>query len=126
MLDAVDEVEGEWESQGELDAALDDERQSSEAGSQSSALDVEAQKRRGEVGGEVDVGGAGERAAGDTSPSGGAEPGLFHLVDAQVGRDGAVEALLDEDLLALFGGELLSRDGSVNTKKSIVLASIFR
>lgn len=118
MLDAVDEVEGERESQGELDGALDDERQSSEAGSQGSALDVEAQERRGEVGGEVDVGGAGERAAGDTSPSGGAEPGLFHLVDAQVRRDGAIETLLDEDLLALFGGELLSRDESVNERRA--------
>lgn len=118
MLDAVDEVEGERESQGKLDGALDDERQGSEAGSQGSALDVEAEKRRGEVGGEVDVRGAGERAAGDTSPSGGAEPGLLHLVDAQVRRDWAIETLLDEDLLALFGGELLSRDGSMNESAS--------
>jgi hypothetical protein len=121
MLDAVDEVEGEGEGQGELDSALDDKRQSSEARSQSSALDVEAEKRRGEVGGEVDVGGAGQSAAGDTSPGRGAEPGLFHLVDAQVRRDGSLETLLDEDLLALFGGELLSRDGSVKNM-SIVLA----
>lgn len=69
---------------------------------------MEAQKRGGEVGGEVDVGGTGQSAAGDTSPSRGTEPGLFHLVDAQVRRDGAVETLLDEDLLALLRGELLS------------------
>lgn len=118
MLDAVDEVKGERESQGELDGALDDKGQSSEAGSQGSALDVEAEKRRGEVGGEVDVRSAGERAAGDTGPSGGAEPGLFHLVDAQVRRDGAFETLLDEDLLALLGGELLGRDGSMIERSS--------
>lgn len=118
MLDAVDEVEGEGESQGELDGTLDDERQGSEAGCQGGALDVEAEKRRGEVGSEVDVGGAGERTAGDTGPSGSTEPGLFHLVDTQVRRDGAVETLLDEDLLALFRGELLSRDGSVKERRA--------
>lgn len=118
MLDAVDEVESERESQSELDGTLDDERQGSEAGCQGGALNVEAEERRGEVGSEVDVGGTGERAAGDTSPSGGTEPGLFHLVDAQVRRDGAVETLLDEDLLALFRGELLSRDRSAKERRA--------
>lgn len=49
-----------------------------------------AEERRGEVGDEVDVGGAGECAAGDTCPGGGTEPGLLHLVDAQMRGDGAV------------------------------------
>lgn len=102
VLDAVDKVEGKGESKSELDGALDDEGQGSEAGSQRGALDVEAQERGGEICGEVDVGGAGEHAAGDTGPGGGAEPGLLHLVDAQVGGDGAVQALVDEDLLAFL------------------------
>lgn len=106
MLDAVDEVEHEREAQQELDTAVDNPGHSSERGRKARALEVPAEEWRGEVSGEVEVGAAGEEAAGDTGPGGGAEPGLGELVDAEMGRDGAVEALVDEDLVALILGDL--------------------
>jgi hypothetical protein len=41
-----------------------------------------------------------------------AQPCLVELVDAQVGGDGAVEALLDEDVVAFGVGDLGRRDGA--------------
>ena len=64
------------------------------------------QEGRGEVAGEVEVGAAGEKAAGDARPGGSGEPGLRELVDAEMGGDGTVEALVDEDLVALVFGDL--------------------
>ncbi|RDA87110.1 hypothetical protein CP532_0202 [Ophiocordyceps camponoti-leonardi (nom. inval.)] len=63
---------------------------------------MQAQERGDEVGCEVDVGGAGEGAACDSGPGRGAEPGLFDLVDSEMGGDGAVESLAGEDLMALY------------------------
>jgi hypothetical protein len=105
--DAVDEVVGEGEGEeGELEEALDEEGERGEPRGEAGALDVEADEGRDEVGGEVGVGGAREDAAGDAGPGGGGEPDLAELVDAQVRGDGAGEALLGEDVLALGQGDL--------------------
>lgn len=116
MANAVDEVESEREAEEELDAALDDKGESSKRRDEAGALNVEAGERRDEVRGKVEVGDAGHGAAGDSGPGGGAEPGLLHLVDAQMGGDGAVLALVDEDLLALVVGELGGLGEAVRTE----------
>lgn len=113
MLHAVDEVEDEREAEEELDATVDDPWHGGERGRKASALEVPAEKRGREVAGEVEVGAAGEEAAGDTSPCGGGEPRLAELVDAEMGGDGADEALVDEDLVALILRNLGRRDLAV-------------
>jgi hypothetical protein len=118
MADAVDEVVGEGVAEGKLDARLDGEGQVGEEGGDAGALEVPAEQRGDEVGGEESVRGTREGAAGDAGPGRVAEPDLVDLVDAQVGRDGAVEALLDEDLMALGGVELSRRDGAVTWAES--------
>jgi hypothetical protein len=115
VLDAVDEVENEGEAEEELDASVDDPGHGSERGRKARALEVPAQKRGGEVAGEVKVGAAGEEAAGDTGPCGGAEPRLRELVNAEMGGDGAVEALVDEDLVALILRDLGRCDGAARS-----------
>ncbi len=101
MAHAVDEVEDEGEAEADLDEALDGKGEGGEAGDQALGLDVEAGERRDQVGEEVGVGGAGERAAGDAGPGRGGEPRLRALVDAQMGGDGTQQTLLGEDVLAL-------------------------
>lgn len=111
MLHAAEEVEGEGEAKGELETALDGKGQAAESGGDAGALDMQANQGSGDVRGHVGVQGAGEGAAGDTGPGGCAEPGLLYLVDAQVGGDGTVQALVDEDLLALLEAELVGGGG---------------
>lgn len=106
MLDAVDAVVGKGESETELEAALESEGQAADGGSDAGALKVPAQEGRGQIRGHVGVHDARDGAAGDSVPGGAAEPRLLELVDAQMGRDGSVEALLHEDLVALVVGEL--------------------
>jgi hypothetical protein len=65
---------------------------------------VPSSVRSDEVGDSKQVEGAGQGNAGDTVETRG-DPGDLRLVDGEVGRDGAVDALLDENLLGLgFGG----------------------
>lgn len=111
MAQPVDEVVRKREGEGELDGAREDRRRR-HGGGDAGALEVPPEQRRGEVAGEVDVGGAGEGAAGDARPRRVGEPRLLHLVDAQVRRHGPVKALVDEDLVAVFVGDLCRRDGA--------------
>ncbi|KAF4120660.1 transcription initiation factor TFIID subunit 6 [Geosmithia morbida] len=115
---AVDEVVGEGEGEGELDAAGDDDGEGAESGGHAGALEVPSQQRGDEVGGEVGVGGARQGAPGDARPGRVAQPGLVELVDAQVGRDRAVEALPSQDLVALGRGGLFRREVSVKPTRS--------
>lgn len=112
VLDAIDEVENEREAEEELHTSVDDPWHGSECGRKARALEVPSQKRGGEVAGEVEVGAAGEEAAGDTGPCGGAEPRLGELVDAEMGGDGTVETLVDENLVAFVLGDLCRCDGA--------------
>lgn len=52
------------------------------------------------------------KSAGNTVESGGV-PGYLRAVDGEVGGGWAVTALLDEDLVRVLWGDILSRDGSV-------------
>lgn len=112
MAHAVDEVEDKGEAEADLDEALDGKGQGGEAGDQALRLDVEAGEGRNQVGEEVGIGGAGERAAGDTRPGRGGEPGLRALVDAKMGGDGTLQALLGEDVLALGRRQVGGLDGT--------------
>lgn len=112
---AIDEVEGKGEAEEELDAALDRERQRSESRGNASALEMETKEWRNQVRGEVGVGDARQRAAGDTGPGGVTKPRLLDLVDAQMGGHGSLQTLLGEDVVAVFGGELRGRDGATST-----------
>ena len=111
VLDAVDEVEDEGEPQRELDGALGEEGPGPEGGGEAGAADVPPEQGRGEVEREVDVGCPREGAAGDAGPGRGAEPRLLELVDAEVGGDGAAEALGGEDGVALGRGGAGGRHG---------------
>lgn len=112
MAHAVDEVEDEGEAEAELDEALEGKGEGGEAGDEALRLNVEAGEGGDQVGEEVGVRGAGQGAAGDARPGRGGEPRLRALVDAEMGRDGAQEALLGEDVLALGGCEGGGLDGA--------------
>ncbi|PHH77088.1 hypothetical protein CDD80_957 [Ophiocordyceps camponoti-rufipedis] len=105
MLNPHKEMKGKGKRQRELDGPLCDEGPGREARGKFRAAQVQAQQRGDEVAGKVDVGGAGEGAAGDAGPCRRAEPRLRGLVDGEVGGDGPVEALGGEDLVGLVGGE---------------------
>lgn len=113
MSQAIDKVIRKREPQRKLDSALDSKRQRSKGRHQTSRLEMPPQKRRDKIRSEVGVCGAGERAARDTGPCRVAQPCLFDLVDAEVGRDGALETLVDEDLLAVFLGDFGGCYGAV-------------
>lgn len=59
----------------------------------------------GEVFGEVEVGVVGEEVVGDMGLGGGVELGLGEFVDVEMGRDGVVEVLVDEDLVVFILGD---------------------
>lgn len=110
VLDAVDAVVHEWESEAELDAALEKKRHAGKGSDDAGTLEVKTDDRGDKVGGHVGVQNTGEGATGDTGPGRGAEPTLLELVDAQMGGNGTVESLLGEDLATLLGGEV---DGGI-------------
>lgn len=113
MPDTVDEVIRERETQQELNTVVQHRGHVSKGLRQRRALDVPAEQWGDEVGREVDVGRAGERAACNAGPGGVAEPRLVELVDAQVRRDGTVKTLVGEDVVTLGGSELRGLDGAV-------------
>jgi hypothetical protein len=71
---------------------------------------VPSEQRSYEVCGSEDVEAAGEDGAGETVRDG-EDPGDLWLIDCEMGGGGAVLALGDEDLVAVFGGELFCRCG---------------
>lgn len=116
VLEAADGVVDEGEAQRELDAALDGEGETGGEAGDACALEVESDKRSDEVGEGEAVHGRGEGAAGDSVPGGATEPCLLDLVDGQMGRDGTVEALVDEDLVAVLLRDLGRADSAANVR----------
>lgn len=97
VAEAVEGVVGEGEGHGSLEENLSSDGESTHGGNHGGGLEVPAESGRGEVCGGPQVERAGE---GDTSDTvqGGADPADLGAVDAQVRRDGAGQALLDQDL----------------------------
>jgi len=103
MPEAVVRVEEEGEGEEALDAELNGEWPGGDGGNHRLRLEVPSGVGGGQVGEAEDV----ERAAeGDSSDTvqGGSIPGDLGLVDGQVGGDGAVQALLVDNLLGLLLG----------------------
>ena len=103
MPQAVERVVGERHGDGELGEDLKGGGPSGEAGGEHGALEVPADGGRDEVEDAEGVEAAGEGDAGDAVERT-AVPGDLRLVDAEVGSDGAVQALLCEDLVVGWGG----------------------
>lgn len=106
MLKAADGVVDEGEAKSELDTALDSERETGDKAGDTQALEVQTNQRSSEVGERETVEGDGESRSGDSVPGGATEPCLLELVDTQMGRDRAIKALVNEDLLAFLLGDL--------------------
>lgn len=112
MPRAVDAVEDEREAEDELEGGLDGKGQVAKGGGDAGALEVQAEDGGDEVRGHVAVERAGQGDARDAVPGGAAEPRLLELVDAEMGGHGALQALVDEDLVAGVDGELVHAGGS--------------
>lgn len=117
MPQPVDEVVRKGESEEELDAALDGERQRGKRRREARRLQVPPGQRRDQVRPEVGVRSGRQRAARDARPRRVAQPRLLDLVDAQVGRDGALQPLLHEDLVPVVLGDFGRRHGSSKSAK---------
>ena len=113
MAHAVGGVEHEGPSKEELDATLDRERQGAHGRGDGRALKVPAQQGRCQIGGAKDVHRAAEARAREALPDRPAEVGLRLVVDFEMRRRRAAEALLGEDGVAVGGCELLGCYGPV-------------
>lgn len=104
MPQPIQRMKGKRQRKEKLRGKLQGKRPSRERCSHRRALQVPAGVRGDEVRGAEEVEGAAEDAAGDAVHDR-RDPRYLPLVDAQVRRDGAVEALLGEDfgVLAAFG-----------------------
>ena len=103
MPQTVERVVSERHRNSELRQSLKSQGPGREAGSEHRALEVPADGGRDEVQDAEGVEAAGEGDAGDAVERR-AVPGDLRLVDAEVGGDGAVQALLCEDLVVGWGG----------------------
>lgn len=103
VAEAVEGVVGEGEGHGGLEEDLGGDGESTHSGNHGGRLKVPAESGRGEVCGGPEVERAGESDTANTV-QGGADPADLGAVDGQVGRDGAVQALLDQDLGGVLGG----------------------
>lgn len=103
MPQTVERVVRERHGDGELGEGLEGQRPGRKAGGEHGALEVPADGGRDEVEDAEGVEAAGEGDAGDAVERR-AVPGDLRLVDAEVGSDGAVQALLCEDLVVGWGG----------------------
>ena len=121
MSDAVEAMEVELEGDEEFCRKLERYGPRGEAGGQDGALDVPSEVGCGEVQSAVDVKAAAQDGAGDAVVDG-QVPGDLWAVDAEMRRDGAVQTLLDEDLVAgLLIGNGLRRNGSGGEKSQICI-----
>jgi hypothetical protein len=103
MPQAVERVVGERQGDGNLGEDLERQGPGGEAGGHDGALEVPADGGRDQVQSAESVEGAREGDAGHAVQRG-AVPGDLRLVDAEVRRDGAVQALLCEDGVRGLGG----------------------
>lgn len=112
MPQPIERVKRERKRQQVLGCDLGGDRPGRERRRHARALEVPAQRRRDQVGRAEDVETAAEHAARDAVERRGV-PGDLGLVDAQVGSDGAGEALFGKDLGLRFGiGHALGRGES--------------
>lgn len=119
MPQAVKRVVSERQRNSDLGEDLKGQRPSGEAGGDGGALEVPADGGRDQVCGAEDVEGAGESDTGD-AVEGTAVPGDLRLVDAEMGRDGAVQALLCEDGVGCLGfGDGLGGGGSMARRAAV-------
>jgi hypothetical protein len=128
VLDTADGVVDKGETKSELETTLDGKGKTGDEASDAQALEVETDDGSGEVGERETVEGDGESRAGDTVPGGATEPCLLELVDGQMGRDGSVEALVNEDLLTILLRDLDGTSSAVHIldrdRSSIALVDI--
>jgi hypothetical protein len=103
MPQAVERVVSERQRDRNLRQNLKSQRPRGEAGSEHGALEVPADSRRDQVQDAENVEAAGEGDAGDAVERA-TVPGDLRLVDAEMGRDGAVQALFGEDRVRGLGG----------------------
>lgn len=96
MPQPIERVVSERQSNSDLGQDLQSQRPGGEAGGHDGALEVPADARGDEVEGSEGVEGAREGHARHAVERG-TVPGYLRLVDAEVRRDGAVQALLRED-----------------------------
>ena len=113
MSHAVERMIGEGKSKGELERDLGSKRESAKRSGKRRGLEVPSEKRRHEICQREGVETAGERDTGDTVKRG-PNPCDLGLVDAEMGRDGAVETLLRKDHVGILaficgGGRWSSR-----------------
>ena len=106
VAEAVQGVVGERKGQDGLESDLSSDRESSHGGNHGGRLKVPAKSGREEISSSPQVERTGQDDAGDTV-QGGSDPTDLGLVDSQMGRDGAVQTLLGENL-----GWVLSVGGS--------------
>jgi hypothetical protein len=102
MPQSVERVVSKRHCNSELGEDLERQRPRGEAGGQHGALEVPADGGRNQVQDAEDVEAAAQGDTGD-AVEGRAVPGDLRLVDAEMGRDGAVQALLCEDLVRGLG-----------------------
>ena len=107
MANTVDGVESKGEAETELNSTLDSKGKSSERLDERGALNVPAEQ-----------GGTGQSDASDTGQGRGAEPRLLDLVDGQMGGDGALLSLSNEDFVTLRRRELVGRDATNSSQGS--------
>jgi len=93
---AVHAVVGEGKGQSGLEEDLGGQRESAHGSNHGGGLQVPSESRRGEVCGGPQIESAGEGDTGDTV-QGTTNPADLGTVDAQVGRNGTVQALLGQD-----------------------------
>lgn len=123
---AVQAVVGEGKGQGGLDGDLGGQGESTHGSNHGGGLEVPAEGGRGEVCGGPKVESAGEGETGDTV-QGTADPADLGTVDGQVRSDGAVQALLGQDLgrvLSVGRGGDGSRYGAVSLGR-LRMTSVF-
>jgi hypothetical protein len=113
MSQSVGAVVDEGGSDGSLDGHLGGERKGSESAGDGSRLNVESNIGSKSVGDSEKVDGSSEGNSGNTVHCGHV-PGKLGLVDAQVGSDGALLALLDEEGVGLSIGGLGGGSGGAS------------
>lgn len=117
MPDAVQRVEEEGECDGGLSGDLRNERPAGDGRDHGGSLKVPSEGGSGEVCEAEEVESTAQSDTGDTG-EGREDPGDLGLVDGKMRGDGALLALLDENLLGLVSFDVLS--GSASSVKTQV------
>lgn len=119
MPQTVDAVEEEGHGNGKLGRGLSPQRPCCDGGNDGSALEVPAKSGRCEVCESEEVETAAEKDTRDTVETG-CVPGDLGLVDGKMRGDGAVDALLREDLFTSLLADLAGGLGVCESAKASV------